>query len=54
MSGNILLEKMSIYCSNDGDAYLLLYGKRRERGRSSVSAAICRQQVTVDKSTDTS
>ena len=28
--------------------------KRRERGRSSVSAAICRQQVTVDKSTDTS
>ena len=32
MSGNILLEKMSIYCSNDGDAYLLLYGKRREGG----------------------
>lgn len=53
MSGNILLEKMSIYCSNGVDAYLLFYGKRWETGRSSVSAAICRQQVTVDKSTDT-
>ena len=38
-----------IQMSND----FINLSKRWERGRSSVSAAICRQQVTVDKSTDT-